>query len=101
MSYESRTCNPLPMFGMGEGAGTMIHGTEATLFVNRSKCLLIPAGPKSTVEAQTDRKSTRLNSSHPSISYAVFCLKKKKNNTRNISLLKDENKGKYIKVHYL
>src|SRR6516164_7297546 len=27
-----------------------------------------------------DRKSTRLNSSHSSISYAVFCLKKKKNN---------------------
>src|SRR5690348_17611401 len=27
---------------------------------------------------RTDRKSTRLNSSHPSISYAVFCLKKKK-----------------------
>src|SRR5437868_13167290 len=29
-------------------------------------------------EAPTDRKSTRLNSSHVSISYAVFCLKKKK-----------------------
>src|SRR5699024_6092216 len=29
----------------------------------------------------TDRKSTRLNSSHVSISYAVFCLKKKKSNT--------------------
>src|SRR5207249_5824974 len=29
-----------------------------------------------------DRKSTRLNSSHVSISYAVFCLKKKKNNKR-------------------
>src|SRR4051794_41370414 len=28
--------------------------------------------------ADVDRKSTRLNSSHPSISYAVFCLKKKK-----------------------
>src|SRR4051794_41607845 len=28
--------------------------------------------------SSTDRKSTRLNSSHPSISYAVFCLKKKK-----------------------
>src|SRR5689334_24089591 len=28
-----------------------------------------------------DRKSTRLNSSHSSISYAVFCLKKKKENT--------------------
>src|SRR4051794_41206951 len=29
-------------------------------------------------EIWLDRKSTRLNSSHPSISYAVFCLKKKK-----------------------
>src|SRR5690348_17420563 len=29
-------------------------------------------------EVVGDRKSTRLNSSHPSISYAVFCLKKKK-----------------------
>src|SRR5690348_17761506 len=28
-------------------------------------------------QAGRDRKSTRLNSSHPSISYAVFCLKKK------------------------
>src|SRR2546430_12288080 len=31
------------------------------------------------VELATDRKSTRLNSSHSQISYAVFCLKKKKN----------------------
>src|SRR5438477_2354123 len=30
-----------------------------------------------------DRKSTRLNSSHMSISYAVFCLKKKKKRTTN------------------
>src|SRR3712207_7556181 len=30
----------------------------------------------------TDRKSTRLNSSHANISYAVFCLKKKKKPTR-------------------
>src|SRR5690348_17810248 len=30
-----------------------------------------------------DRKSTRLNSSHPSISYAVFCLKKKKTKKQN------------------
>src|SRR6266487_5311522 len=29
-------------------------------------------------QRKQDRKSTRLNSSHPSISYAVFCLKKKK-----------------------
>src|SRR5690348_18129442 len=33
----------------------------------------------------TDRKSTRLNSSHPSISYAVFCLKKKKKYIYSIS----------------
>src|SRR5438876_2518918 len=33
---------------------------------------------KTTGKAKRDRKSTRLNSSHPSISYAVFCLKKKK-----------------------
>src|SRR5258708_23909347 len=31
--------------------------------------------------SQRDRKSTRLNSSHQIISYAVFCLKKKKKNT--------------------
>src|SRR5688572_31794565 len=31
------------------------------------------------LEVGTDRKSTRLNSSHSQISYAVFCLKKKKN----------------------
>src|SRR5690348_18029899 len=31
-------------------------------------------------DSAPDRKSTRLNSSHPSISYAVFCLKKKKKN---------------------
>src|SRR5690348_17630648 len=30
-----------------------------------------------------DRKSTRLNSSHPSISHAVFCLKKKKKSKNN------------------
>src|SRR4051794_41965463 len=35
-----------------------------------------PAGRRRGVGR--DRKSTRLNSSHPSISYAVFCLKKKK-----------------------
>src|SRR2546430_8893613 len=33
-------------------------------------------------DIRTDRKSTRLNSSHSQISYAVFCLKKKKSSTR-------------------
>src|SRR3712207_7713015 len=34
-----------------------------------------------------DRKSTRLNSSHANISYAVFCLKKKKNNQDTVQHL--------------
>src|SRR5438477_1497529 len=55
-----------------------------TLFrslITRSSTLPVePAGLPfaSGVPTQTDRKSTRLNSSHMSISYAVFCLKKKK-----------------------
>src|SRR2546430_5499669 len=39
-------------------------------------------GVDSGADGQRDRKSTRLNSSHSQISYAVFCLKKKKNWTR-------------------
>src|SRR5690625_7531685 len=45
----------------------------------RRRCSLVPV--TTTVQAagngSTDRKSTRLNSSHVAISYAVFCLKKK------------------------
>src|SRR3712207_8964565 len=37
----------------------------------------------SPTSTSADRKSTRLNSSHANISYAVFCLKKKKNNARS------------------
>src|SRR5690348_17721747 len=40
--------------------------------------LLGPSGSGKSTCLRIDRKSTRLNSSHPSISYAVFCLKKKK-----------------------
>src|SRR2546427_3965317 len=39
-------------------------------------------------EAVADRKSTRLNSSHSQISYAVFCLKKKKNDTIGINAVR-------------
>src|SRR3712207_7697667 len=47
----------------------------------------LPSAPSSVSDRHgrpdinADRKSTRLNSSHANISYAVFCLKKKKNNT--------------------
>src|SRR5689334_23724224 len=40
----------------------------------------------SSPTAQGDRKSTRLNSSHSSISYAVFCLKKKKKQKTTVRL---------------
>src|SRR5258708_31332708 len=43
-------------------------------------------GPK--MRAQKDRKSTRLNSSHQIISYAVFCLKKKKISCTHTSVTK-------------
>src|SRR2546428_4946047 len=38
------------------------------------------------IDAEEDRKSTRLNSSHDQISYAVFCLKKKTTRTRDVHL---------------
>src|SRR6266480_5936155 len=38
-----------------------------------------------------DRKSTRLNSSHMSISYAVFCLKKKRKTITSIAIKKTNN----------
>src|SRR5690348_17777676 len=51
---------------------TVLHGVRANrAFLGRAVRYL-------AAEAGIDRKSTRLNSSHPSISYAVFCLKKKK-----------------------
>src|SRR5436309_4640966 len=40
--------------------------------------VLVPVVLQHRARAATDRKSTRLNSSHVKISYAVFCLKKKK-----------------------
>src|SRR5690348_17769864 len=43
----------------------------------------VQPGQRGRFPRDSDRKSTRLNSSHPSISYAVFCLKKKKNNTES------------------
>src|SRR5690606_39494404 len=47
---------------------------RSTTDVNSSTTAISSFG----VSARTDRKSTRLNSSHVKISYAVFCLKKKK-----------------------
>src|SRR5438876_7320318 len=43
-----------------------------------------------------DRKSTRLNSSHPSISYAVFCLKKKKKKKKKRKQTKHNKQTKLL-----
>src|SRR5438445_8400561 len=51
--------------------GTSLANLIGSLSYLRVTCCLLPGDP--------DRKSTRLNSSHANISYAVFCLKKKKN----------------------
>src|SRR5690554_7582621 len=48
-----------------------------TRTVSRDQCL----SRKGHIDHEKDRKSTRLNSSHVRISYAVFCLKKKKKKT--------------------
>src|SRR3712207_7879762 len=42
------------------------------------------SGPRDGLLRRRDRKSTRLNSSHANISYAVFCLKKKKNDINTL-----------------
>src|SRR2546422_8156355 len=48
-----------------------------------------------------DRKSTRLNSSHGYISYAVFCLKKKKKNNIELSSLTHYHKLRICRPAYL
>src|SRR2546430_13531791 len=46
-----------------------------------------------------DRKSTRLNSSHSQISYAVFCLKKKKNKHSTMKVHSEVCKAQYVDMH--
>src|SRR2546426_5544187 len=49
----------------------------AMLRMQRDGLITLPPPQKGNGNGRTDRKSTRLNSSHLVISYAVFCLKKK------------------------
>src|SRR5690625_6200659 len=61
-------------------AGTLGGGTAGVVADHPAQCAVAVSG-RPGAEFQTvrlDRKSTRLNSSHVAISYAVFCLKKKK-----------------------
>src|SRR5690554_7670701 len=66
--------------GIG-GQGILFAGkmlAEAALSAGIHPCFAPSYGAE-----KRDRKSTRLNSSHVRISYAVFCLKKKKNKTKS------------------
>src|SRR5205807_3297352 len=61
--------------------------------------MLIPIGQsvakRCTGYRRLDRKSTRLNSSHLVISYAVFCLKKKKKTTIRGAVLQQTQRGRW------
>src|SRR5438876_6938966 len=67
------------LFRSGEGKG-QVAGISAR------RAAPAPARGSPAPRRSPDRKSTRLNSSHPSISYAVFCLKKKKTKRKRHSM---------------
>src|SRR5437763_3519727 len=56
------------------GPTTTIRSASTSVYVQNHRTAVIGG----LLSSQEDRKSTRLNSSHRCISYAVFCLKKKK-----------------------
>src|SRR3712207_7833572 len=58
--------------------GQLLWNTARLVFGTVLCCAVLGVGAAWLVERSEDRKSTRLNSSHANISYAVFCLKKKK-----------------------
>ena len=58
-------------------------------------------GAKSWLRLHKDRKSTRLNSSHLGISYAVFCLKKKKKKQKNKEKKKKKKEKRHSTAHSL
>src|SRR5436190_3487906 len=64
--------------GMIEGLPTPALAAQLFQWYRQTPYML-DIGLAPVVGASIDRKSTRLNSSHTVISYAVFCLKKKKN----------------------
>src|SRR5437870_12329776 len=59
-----------------------LQSTHAPIiYFGTDTAMLLPSMKETGAEAWPDRKSTRLNSSHVAISYAVFCLKKKSGRT--------------------
>src|SRR3712207_6877832 len=65
------------LFSLAVSAHTRHVGViNGSLYVGKAECLRKIWLPSQTPGEDGDRKSTRLNSSHANISYAVFCLKK-------------------------
>src|SRR2546427_7748067 len=62
----------------------IMGGNVFNVYANGAFLTTIPDSDSSLSTGTIDRKSTRLNSSHSQISYAVFCLKKKKNSRRTV-----------------
>src|SRR3989442_10951641 len=73
-------CNPLVLpYGAMKGTTKLLPvALVVVLALALSHVAWLPAYAQQTERAKRDRKSTRLNSSHVRISYAVFCLKKKR-----------------------
>src|SRR3712207_8138278 len=67
-------------FGPSDRIGQL---TMRNLDIADSRAKLEQYAALGMVGSGQDRKSTRLNSSHANISYAVFCLKKKKKSSKN------------------
>ena len=84
-TYESRTCNPLPLFGRNQSNGTTIHGTEATIMVTRSGCWLIPNSDKSKVSAQAWEKDSAMGQMNlPHWQNWAACIKSRQKPTSDI-----------------
>src|SRR2546422_2782993 len=79
------TLFPYTTLFRSDHAGTELHGAAIALAIEVADGEQVHAEERAREEKRDDdqdRKSTRLNSSHGYISYAVFCLKKKKNSIR-------------------
>src|SRR5947209_9513228 len=75
--YTLSLHDALPICGSGGSTVVVVNDVIA------GSAAVVPNGNAGrTPNGTTDRKSTRLNSSHANISYAVFCLKKKRRRHR-------------------